>query len=43
MVEKANEIKDVVVTGIYVRKKSSFTGSASTYTKDELKKIGTKT
>lgn len=42
MVEKANEIKDVVVTGIYVRKKSSFTGSASTYTKDELKKIGTK-
>ena len=40
--EKVTEVQDVVVTGIYVRKKNSFTGSATTYSKDDLKKIGTK-
>lgn len=40
--EKVNQVQDVVVTGIYVRKKNSFTGSASTYSKEDLKQIGTK-
>ncbi|MCM1107612.1 MAG: SusC/RagA family TonB-linked outer membrane protein [Clostridium sp.] len=34
-------IEEVVVTGIYQRKKESFTGSAATYNGIELKKIGT--
>ena len=34
-------LKDVVVTGIYTRKKESFTGSAATYNKDELIQMGT--
>lgn len=34
-------IEEVVVTGIYQRKKESFTGSAATYKGLELKKIGT--
>lgn len=33
-------MKEVVVTGIYERKKESFTGSATTYEGMELKKIG---
>lgn len=33
-------MKEVVVTGIYERKKESFSGSASTYTARELKMIG---
>lgn len=33
-------IKDQVVTGIYQRKKESFTGSSSTYTVEELKMVG---
>lgn len=36
----ATEIKDVVVTGIYQRKKESFSGSAATYEAKELKQIG---
>lgn len=35
-----SEIDEVVVTGIYVRKKESFTGSSSTFTADELKRVG---
>ena len=35
------QLKDVVVTGIYNRKKESFTGSAATYTAKELKEMGT--
>ena len=35
------ELKDVVVTGIFSRKRESFTGSASTYTSKELKEMGT--
>ncbi|SEM26163.1 TonB-linked outer membrane protein, SusC/RagA family [bacterium A37T11] len=33
-------IKDVVITGIYQRKKESFAGSSATYTAKELKMIG---
>lgn len=35
------ELADVVVTGIFTRKKESFTGSASTYSAAELKTMGT--
>lgn len=40
---KANveSLNEVVVTGIYSRDKNSFTGSATTYTKKDLKMIGT--
>ena len=34
-------LEDVVVTGIFTRKKESFTGSASTYSATELKTMGT--
>ena len=37
----SNSIQDVVVTGIYTRRKESFTGSASTFTGEELKQVGT--
>ncbi|MEG2278040.1 MAG: SusC/RagA family TonB-linked outer membrane protein [Odoribacter sp.] len=40
MQEEAENMKEVVVTGIYQRKKESFTGSATTYTAKELKMIG---
>jgi TonB-linked SusC/RagA family outer membrane protein len=40
MVASVTTIKDQVVTGIYQRKKESFTGSSSTYTARELKTIG---
>ena len=36
----ANAIGETVVTGIYSRKKESFTGSAASYRKEELKAIG---
>ena len=39
--ETAENLKEVVVTGIFTRKKESFTGSASTYTTSELKTAGT--
>lgn len=39
--ETAESLKEVVVTGIFNRKKESFTGSAATYTKEELKTTGT--
>ncbi|MDE6378489.1 MAG: SusC/RagA family TonB-linked outer membrane protein, partial [Duncaniella sp.] len=38
--DDATTIKEVVVTGISTKDKSSFTGSASTFTADELKMIG---
>lgn len=38
--EAVAEIGEVVVTGIYSRKKESFTGSSTTYTARELKMIG---
>lgn len=39
--ETAENLKEVVVTGIFTRKKESFTGSVSTYTASELKTVGT--
>ena len=39
--ETAENLKEVVVTGIFTRKEESFTGSASTYTASELKTAGT--
>ena len=35
------EVADVVVTGVYQRKKESFTGSATTFKSKELKAVGT--
>ena len=35
-----NKIDEVVVTGIYTRKKESFTGSSQTYNNEELKMVG---
>jgi TonB-linked SusC/RagA family outer membrane protein len=40
MEENANELGEVVVNGIYTRKKESFTGSSSTFTDKEIKMIG---
>lgn len=37
---EADVIEDVVVTGIYERKKESFTGSSATYTAKELQMVG---
>lgn len=34
------ELDDVVVTGVYERKKESFTGSSATFKGDELKSVG---
>lgn len=39
--EEATSLENVVVTGIVTRHKNSFTGSASTFSGAELKKIGT--
>ena len=41
LAEQVTEMEEAVVTGIYTRKKESFTGSAATYTKEDLKMIGT--
>ncbi|MFZ4860848.1 SusC/RagA family TonB-linked outer membrane protein [Sphingobacterium sp. Mn56C] len=38
--ENIETIKDAIVTGIYQRTKESFTGSATTYTIQELKMVG---
>ncbi len=39
--EEVAEMDEVVVTGIYSRKKESFTGSSQTYKAEELKMVGT--
>ena len=39
--QTAVEVGDVVVTGVYQRKKESFTGSATTFKSKELKSVGT--
>ena len=36
----ATELADVVVTGVYERKKESFTGASATFKTDELKAVG---
>ncbi|MGM9727207.1 MAG: carboxypeptidase-like regulatory domain-containing protein [Prevotella sp.] len=35
-----NNLQEVVVNGMFERRKSSFTGSTTTFTKDELKEVG---
>jgi len=40
MQEEVQQMDEVVVTGIFTRKKESFTGSSQTYTSKELKVIG---
>ena len=40
LVMEAEQLEDVVVTGVYQRKKESFTGAAATFKTDELKAIG---
>lgn len=40
MKEAVETIQEVIVTGIFERKKESFTGSATTYSADDLKKVG---
>lgn len=38
--EEATQLQDVVVTGVYERKKESYTGAAKTISSDELKRVG---
>lgn len=38
--EEVQGLDEVVVTGIYSRKKESFTGSSQTYKAEELKMVG---
>lgn len=40
MEEEVAAMDEVVVTGIYERKRSDFTGSASTFTAEKLKEVG---
>lgn len=40
LLEEVTEMEEVVVTGIYERKSESFTGSATTFKTEELKRIG---
>lgn len=40
MTPSSTSMTDMVVTGIYQRKKESFTGSSTTYTSKELKMVG---
>ena len=40
MSANAEQLADVVVTGVYERKKESFTGSSATFKTDELKSVG---
>lgn len=37
----ATQLDDVVVTGVYERKKESFTGASATFKADQLKSVGT--
>ena len=41
MVENVNELEAVVITGVVNKNKESFTGSAATFTKEELQSVGT--
>lgn len=38
--QEENQMKDVVITGMFERKKESFTGSAATITGDQLRAVG---
>ncbi len=37
----STELEDVIVTGVYERKKESFTGASATFKTDQLKSVGT--
>lgn len=37
----ATQLEDVIVTGVYERKKESFTGASATFKTDQLKSVGT--
>ena len=41
MYMNATQLEDVVVTGVYERKKESFTGASTTFKSDQLKSVGT--
>ena len=41
MVDDVNELDNVVVTGVVNKMKNSFTGSASTFSGEQLKSVGT--
>lgn len=41
MILNATQLADVVVTGVYERKKESFTGASATFKADQLKSVGT--
>ena len=41
MFTNVTQLADVVVTGVYERKKESFTGASATFKTDELKAVGT--
>ncbi len=41
MQEDAKEIDEVVVTGIFNRKKDSFTGASATFDGEQLRSVGT--
>lgn len=38
--DEVTQLQDVVVTGVYERKKESYTGAAKTITSEELKRVG---
>lgn len=40
LVEEVKQMEDVVVTGVYNRKASSYTGATLTITREEMKKVG---
>lgn len=40
MEEETTEMEEVVITGIFERRKESFTGAATTYSSQELKRVG---
>lgn len=40
LVSKAKDIEEVVVNGIFTRKKESFTGATSSFTQEEILKVG---
>ena len=41
MLENINELETVVITGVVNKNKESFTGSAATFTQEDLKSVGT--
>ena len=40
LTEEVTEMEEVVVTGIFIRKAESFTGAATTFKQEDLKRLG---